>query len=46
MVNPVQAVVRGLGRYAGFGGRATRDEYWWWWLFTVIGGIAAREQLT
>ena len=36
MVPPVEAVVQGFRKYADFGGRATRDEFWWWGLFIVI----------
>ena len=36
MVPPVEAVVQGFRKYADFGGRATRDEFWWWVLFIVI----------
>ncbi len=36
MVTPVEAVARGFSKYADFGGRATRAEYWWWMLFTSI----------
>ena len=36
MVTPVEAVVQGFSKYADFGGRATRAEYWWWALFIVI----------
>ena len=39
MVTPVEAVVQGFRKYAEFGGRATRAEFWWWGLFIVIGGI-------
>ena len=27
-------------KYADFGGRAMRSEYWWWVLFTIVVGIA------
>ena len=37
MVPPVEAVVQGFRKYADFGGRATRAEFWWWVLFIVIG---------
>ena len=37
MVNPIEAVVQGFRKYADFGGRATRAEFWWWALFIVIG---------
>lgn len=30
-----------LAKYAVFGGRATRPEYWWFFLFNVLVGIAA-----
>ena len=36
MVPPVEAVVQGFRKYADFGGRATRDEFWWWVVFIVI----------
>ena len=36
MVPPVEAVVQGFRKYADFGGRATRDEFWWWGVFIVI----------
>ena len=39
MPAPVEAVVLGFRKYADFGGRATRAEFWWWALFYVIGGI-------
>jgi hypothetical protein len=28
-------------KYADFGGRATRSEYWWWALFTFVGYVCA-----
>ena len=37
MVNPIEAVVQGFRKYAHFGGRATRAEFWWWVLFIVLG---------
>ncbi|MDE0529559.1 MAG: DUF805 domain-containing protein [Truepera sp.] len=40
MVTPVEAVARGFSKYADFGGRATRAEYWWWMLFTSIVSTA------
>ena len=39
MTTPITAVVQGFRKYAVFGGRATRAEYWWWLLFTFIGSI-------
>ena len=39
MTTPITAVVQGFRKYAVFGGRATRAEYWWWVLFIFIGGI-------
>ena len=38
MVTPVETVKQGFRKYADFGGRATRAEYWWWVLFLGIGG--------
>ena len=38
IVGPVDAVVRGFRKYANFGGRATRAEYWWW-IFVSVGGL-------
>ena len=38
MVTPVEAV-QGFRKYADFGGRATRAEYWWWVLFLGISGF-------
>lgn len=39
-----EAIMQGLRKYAGFGGRATRPEYWWWMLgiwavFIVLGAL-------
>ena len=39
MTTPITAVVQGFRKYAVFGGRATRAEYWWWVLFIFIGVI-------
>ena len=39
MVNPIEAVVQGFRKYASFGGRATRAEFWWWALFIVLVSI-------
>ena len=36
MVGFGQAIKLGFGKYADFGGRATRAEYWWWQLFCVL----------
>ena len=36
MTNPIAAVIQGFRKYAVFGGRATRAEYWWWALFIAI----------
>jgi uncharacterized membrane protein YhaH (DUF805 family) len=30
-----------FSKYADFGGRATRSEYWWFVLFIVLVGLAA-----
>ena len=38
-MTPVQAVAQGFRKYAHFGGRATRAEYWWWALFIAIASI-------
>ena len=38
-MTPIQAVVQGFRKYADFGGRATRAEFWRWGLFIVIGSI-------
>ena len=29
-----------FSKYATFGGRATRSEYWWWFLFVLLASIA------
>lgn len=34
-----QAVASGFTKYATFGGRAARSEYWYWTLFTVLGSM-------
>lgn len=34
------SVSRVFSKYATFGGRATRSEYWWFYLFTVLVSIA------
>ena len=38
MVGFSQAIKLGFGKYADFGGRATRAEYWWWVLLVVLVG--------
>ena len=38
MVGFGQAIKLGFGKYADFGGRATRAEYWWWVLLIVLVG--------
>ena len=35
-VSPIQWAIRPLQRYAVFGGRAPRAEYWWFYLGTMI----------
>lgn len=30
-----------VGKYADFGGRATRAEYWWFLLAVLVGSVAA-----
>lgn len=36
-----------LRKYATFGGRAPRAEYWWFWLFSglVIGGLTLADAM-
>lgn len=34
------SVSRVFSKYATFGGRATRSEYWWFYLFTVLVSVA------
>lgn len=36
----VEAIKRGLRKYAVFTGRASRGEYWWWALFVLVGFFA------
>src|SRR5262249_54035332 len=36
-----EAIRSVFGKYATFGGRACRSEYWWFYLFTVLVGAAA-----
>jgi uncharacterized membrane protein YhaH (DUF805 family) len=36
----VEAIKRGLRKYAIFRGRASRGEYWWWALFVIVGFFA------
>ena len=38
-LNPVEWAVLPLKRYATFGGRAPRAEYWWFYLGTVVVGF-------
>lgn len=37
MLNPADAVGLCLRKYAGFGGRASRSEYWWFQAFWITG---------
>ena len=39
MTGPIAAVIQGFRKYAVFGGRATRSEYWWWVLFIAIADL-------
>lgn len=46
MMSPTQAVETVLRRYADFGGRAGRPEYWWWAgallvAYIVIGAVTS-----
>lgn len=34
------AITTGFRKYAEFGGRATRSEFWWWTLFTTLVSAA------
>lgn len=34
-----EAIKSCFNRYATFGGRAARSEYWWWALFVLLGSI-------
>ena len=34
------AIKTGFRKYAEFGGRATRSEFWWWTLFTTLVSAA------
>ena len=34
-----QAIRRVLSKYADFGGRAMRSEYWWWVLAVMVGNV-------
>lgn len=34
------AIKTGFRKYAEFGGRATRPEFWWWTLFTTLVSAA------
>jgi uncharacterized membrane protein YhaH (DUF805 family) len=36
----IEAIKRGLRKYAVFTGRASRGEYWWWALFVLVGFFA------
>ena len=38
MIGFGQAIKLGFSKYADFGGRATRAEYWWWLLLVVLVG--------
>jgi uncharacterized membrane protein YhaH (DUF805 family) len=38
----VEAVIAGYGKYATFGGRARRAEFWWFLLFTIVVATLAR----
>jgi len=29
-----------FSKYAEFGGRASRSEYWWWFLFNILASMA------
>ena len=35
-----ESIITCLRKYASFGGRARRSEYWWFALFTTIAGAA------
>jgi uncharacterized membrane protein YhaH (DUF805 family) len=35
-----QSVKVCFSKYADFGGRASRSEYWWFYLFIVLAGVA------
>jgi uncharacterized membrane protein YhaH (DUF805 family) len=39
-VGPLEAVRVGFRRYADFGGRAGRAEFWWWRLFSTLALLA------
>jgi uncharacterized membrane protein YhaH (DUF805 family) len=41
LVNFADAVSTVFKKYATFGGRARRSEYWWFTLFDVIAGVVA-----
>ncbi|MFZ6647632.1 DUF805 domain-containing protein [Undibacterium sp. TJN25] len=36
-----QSVSACFSKYAEFGGRASKSEYWWWVLFLFLGSAAA-----
>lgn len=38
-MGPITAISACFGKYAWFGGRATRLEYWWFWLFYVVSSL-------
>jgi uncharacterized membrane protein YhaH (DUF805 family) len=40
-MNLLQAVISCLQKYIGFGGRASRAEYWWYMLFYIVLSIVA-----
>jgi uncharacterized membrane protein YhaH (DUF805 family) len=41
-MNLLQAVISCLQKYIGFGGRASRAEYWWYMLFYIVLSIVAQ----
>lgn len=37
----VEAVQTGIRKYADFGGRAGRSEFWWFFLFVIVAALIA-----